>query len=63
VTAVAKITVADPVVELDGDEMARMMRSFIQNNLILPYLKIDLKYDDLGMDKRDALTSVRQDRP
>ena len=40
----AKIKVAKPVVELDGDEMARIMWSFIKNKLILPYLDVDLKY-------------------
>src|SRR6266404_2021850 len=50
----AKIEVAQPVVELDGDEMARIMWSFIKNKLILPYLDIELKYYDLGMEKRDA---------
>src|SRR5213082_3469673 len=49
----AKIKVAKPVVELDGDEMARIMWSFIKSKLILPYLEIDLKYYDLGMEKRD----------
>ena len=49
----AKIKVANPVVELDGDEMARIMWSFIKNKLILPYLDIDLKYYDLGIEKRD----------
>ena len=39
----AKITVAKPVVELDGDEMVRIMRSFIKSKLILSYLAIDLK--------------------
>ena len=39
----AKIKVAKPVVELDGDEMARIMWSFIKNKLILPYLDIDSK--------------------
>ena len=39
----AKIKVAQPVVELDGDEMARIMWRFIKNKLILPYLDIDLK--------------------
>jgi isocitrate dehydrogenase len=55
----AKIKVANPVVELDGDEMARIMWSFIKNKLILPYLDIDLKYYDSGMESRDALTPVR----
>ncbi len=50
----AKIKVAQPVVELDGDEMARIMWSFIKNKLILPYLDVELKYYDLGMEKRDA---------
>ena len=59
----AKIQVKPPVVELDGDEMARIMRSFVKNKLILPYLDIDLKNYDLGMDSRDALTSVRQGGP
>jgi hypothetical protein len=59
----AKIKAARPVVELDGDEMARIMWSFIKNQLILPYLDIELKYYDLGMESRDALTSARQDRP
>jgi isocitrate dehydrogenase len=52
-TAMAKIKVKNPVVELDGDEMARIMWSFIKNKLILPYLDIDLKYYDLGIEKRD----------
>ena len=55
----AKSKVAQPIVELDGDEMARIM--WIK--LIWPYLEVDLKYYDLGMESRDALTSVRQDRP
>ena len=59
----AKIKVANPVVELDGDEMTRIMWSFIKNKLILPYLDIDLKYYDFGMESRDALTPVRQDGP
>ena len=50
----AKIKAARPVVELDGDEMARIMWSFIKNKLILPYLDIELKYYDLGMESRDA---------
>src|SRR5260370_9075570 len=53
-TLMAKIKVAQPVVELDGDEMARIMWSFIKNKLILPYLDIELKYYDLGMESRDA---------
>jgi isocitrate dehydrogenase len=49
-----KIKVANPVVELDGDEMTRIIWQFIKDKLILPYLDIDLKYYDLGIDHRDA---------
>ena len=49
----AKIKVAQPIVELDGDEMARIMWSFIKSKLILPYLDIELKYYDLGIEHRD----------
>jgi isocitrate dehydrogenase len=49
-----KIKVANPVVEMDGDEMTRVIWSFIKNKLILPYLEIDIKYFDLGMEHRDA---------
>lgn len=49
-----KIKVLNPVVELDGDEMTRVIWSFIKEKLILPYLDIDLKYYDLGMENRDA---------
>ena len=49
-----KIKVDNPVVELDGDEMTRIMWDFIKNKLVLPYLDIDLKYYDLGMESRDA---------
>ncbi len=48
-----KIKVVNPVVELDGDEMTRVIWSFIKEKLILPYLDIDIKYYDLGMEKRD----------
>src|SRR3954471_13699861 len=50
----AKITVKNPVVELDGDEMTRIIWSFIKDQLILPYLDVDLKYFDLGIESRDA---------
>jgi len=50
----AKIKVKNPVVDLDGDEMTRIIWSFIKERLILPYLDIDLKYFDLGMEHRDA---------
>lgn len=49
----AKIKVENPVVELDGDEMTRIIWQFIKDKLILPYLDIDLKYYDLGMKHRD----------
>ncbi len=48
-----KIKVANPVVELDGDEMTRIIWDFIKQKLILPYLDIDLKYYDLGIAERD----------
>jgi isocitrate dehydrogenase len=48
-----KIKVINPVVELDGDEMTRVIWQFIKEKLILPYLDIDLKYYDLGIEKRD----------
>ena len=51
---VAKIKVANPVVELDGDEMTRIIWKFIKDKLILPYLELDIKYYDLGMEHRDA---------
>jgi isocitrate dehydrogenase len=50
---VAKIKVENPVVELDGDEMTRIIWSFIKEQLILPYLDVDLKYYDLGIERRD----------
>ena len=49
----SKINVKNPVVELDGDEMTKIIWSFIKKKLILPYLNIDLKYYDLGMESRD----------
>ena len=48
-----KITVKNPIVELDGDEMTRIIWDFIKQKLILPYLDIDLKYYDLSVIKRD----------
>jgi isocitrate dehydrogenase len=48
-----KIKVANPVVELDGDEMTRIIWDFIKQKLILPYLDIDLHYYDLGIEERD----------
>ena len=49
----AKIKVVTPVVEMDGDEMTRIIWGFIKDKLILPYLDIDLRYYDLGMEHRD----------
>ena len=49
-----KIKVANPVVELDGDEMTRVIWKFIKDRLILPYLDLDIKYYDLGIENRDA---------
>ncbi len=49
----SKIKVKNPVVEIDGDEMTRIIWAFIKDKLVLPYLDIDLKYYDLGIAKRD----------
>jgi len=49
-----KIKVTNPVVELDGDEMTRVIWKFIKDKLIVPYLDLDIKYYDLGMEHRDA---------
>ena len=49
----SKIQVTNPIVELDGDEMTRIIWSFIKEQLILPYLDVDLKYYDLGIESRD----------
>ncbi|HKF83230.1 MAG TPA: NADP-dependent isocitrate dehydrogenase [Solirubrobacterales bacterium] len=49
-----KIKVENPVVELDGDEMTRIIWSFIKEQLILPYLDVELEYYDLGIESRDA---------
>jgi isocitrate dehydrogenase len=50
----SKIKVANPVVDLDGDEMTRIIWKFIKDKLIVPYLDIDIKYYDLGIEHRDA---------
>ena len=50
----AKIKVEGKVVELDGDEMTRVIWKDIKNRLILPYLDVDLDYYDLGIENRDA---------
>ena len=49
-----KIKVANPIVEMDGDEMTRIIWDFIKKKLILPYLDVDLLYYDLGIESRDA---------
>ena len=50
----AKIKVANPVVEIDGDEMTRIIWAWIKDQLIRPYVDIDLLYFDLGVEHRDA---------
>ncbi len=50
----SKIKVANPIVELDGDEMTRIIWKFIKDKLVLPYLDLDIKYYDLGIESRDA---------
>lgn len=49
----SKIKVANPVVELDGDEMTRIIWKFIKDKLVLPYIEVDIKYYDLGIEYRD----------
>ena len=49
-----KIKVANPVAELDGDEMTRIIWQFIKDKLILPHLDVNLEYYDLGIEHRDA---------
>ncbi len=49
-----KIKVTRPVIELDGDEMTRIIWAFIKDQLILPYLDVDLRYYDLSIESRDA---------
>ena len=49
----SKIKVENPIVELDGDEMTRIIWDFIKKKLITPYLDVDLKYYDLGIEVRD----------
>ena len=48
-----KINVKNPIVEMDGDEMTRVIWEFIKDKLILPYLNLDIKYYDLGVISRD----------
>ena len=49
----SRIKVDNPIVELDGDEMTRIIWDFIKKKLILPYLDVDLLYYDLGIEERD----------
>ena len=59
--AATKITVANPVVELDGDEMTRVIWTMIKDKLIFPYLDLPIEYYDLGLPHRDATDDqVRQ---
>ena len=53
VAAASRIKVANPVVEMDGDEMTRIIWEWIREKMILPYVDLDLKYYDLGMEHRD----------
>ncbi len=57
-----KIKVEGTVVELDGDEMTRIMWQFIKDKLILPYLDVNLEYYDLGMEHRDATDDHHHER-
>ena len=50
----SKIKVANPVVELDGDEMTWIIWKFIKDKLILPYIEVPIQYYDLGIEHRDA---------
>ena len=50
----AKIKVANPVVDLDGDEMTRIIWKWIKDKLIFPFLDLEIEYYDLGMENRDA---------
>jgi isocitrate dehydrogenase len=49
-----KIKVANPVVEIDGDEMTRVIWKYIKDKLILPYVDVEIKYFDLSIQHRDA---------
>lgn len=52
----SKIIVKNPVVDLDGDEMTRIIWQLIKDKLILPYLELDIKYFDLSVENRDAVS-------
>ena len=55
----SKIKVKNPIVELDGDEMTRIIWSFIKKKLILPYLDLDIKYYDLSVESRDKTSDQK----
>lgn len=55
----SRISVQNPVVDLDGDEMTRIIWADIKDKLILPYLDLDIKYYDLGMEYRDQASTNR----
>jgi isocitrate dehydrogenase len=57
-----KIVVKNPVVDLDGDEMTRIIWQFIKEKLILPYLDLDIKYYDLSVENRDAVSGIPRNR-
>ena len=56
----AKIKVKNPIVELEGDEMTRIIWGFIKKKLILPYIDIDIKYYDLGIKNRNKTEMVKK---
>ena len=58
----SKIKVKNPVVELDGDEMTRVIWEFIKKKLILPYLDLGIEYYDLGMKSRDDTSDRTKSR-
>lgn len=60
--AIKKIVVKNPVVDLDGDEMTRIIWQIIKDKLILPYLDIDIKYYDLSVTNRDKVWAFRTDQ-
>ena len=56
-----KIKIDNPIIELDGDEMTRIIWKLIKDKLILPFLNIDLHYYDLGINERDKTNRTRKD--
>jgi isocitrate dehydrogenase len=59
---IQRIKAKNPIVEMDGDEMTRIIWKKIREELILPYVDVDLKYYDLGMEHRDAVRIKRLKR-